>query len=60
VEQNFAQLEEVFSHYGLEMDRETARRRAERARSAQGWRGEPEAPAEEVRQPLRLVGNERA
>jgi hypothetical protein len=60
VEQNFAQLEEVFSHYGLEMDRETARRRAERARSAQGWRGESEAPAEEVRQPLRLVGNERA
>jgi predicted acylesterase/phospholipase RssA len=63
VEQNFDQLEAVFSQYGLDMDRETARRRAERARAAQGWRGEPEEPETpeggESARPLRLVGNER-
>ena len=62
VEQNFVQLQAVFSRYGLEMDRETARGRAERARASQGWGGEPEAPADdrESRQALRLVGNESA
>jgi predicted acylesterase/phospholipase RssA len=61
VEQNFDQLQGVFSQYGLEMDRETARRRAERTRAAQGWPGEPTEPKEpEPRQGLRLVGGERA
>ena len=60
IEQNFEQLESVFQRYGLHMDRTAARRRAERARVAQGWGGEsdseagpestPEAPS------LRLVG----
>jgi hypothetical protein len=63
VEQNFDQLEAVFSQYGLDMDRETARRRAERARAAQGWRGEPEESRaredREAARPLRLVGADR-
>jgi predicted acylesterase/phospholipase RssA len=58
VEQNFDQLQAVLSQYGLAMDRETARRRAERARVAEGWRGEGEDAASD--RPLRLVGNRRA
>ena len=54
VEQNFDQLQAVLSHYGLAMDRETARRRAERARAAEGWRGEEEEGSPEPA--LRLVG----
>jgi hypothetical protein len=60
IEQNFDQLESVLGHYGLQLDREAARRRADRARAAQGWAGgEPpeSAPAEP---PLRLVGTDRA
>jgi hypothetical protein len=44
------------------MDRETARKRAERARAAQGWRGEPEEGEAAEPQPdagLRLVGSDR-
>ena len=61
VEQNFTQLQDVLSQYGLEMDRDTARRRAERARADQGWRGEPKEVEEEAeRRPLRLVGRDSA
>ena len=60
IEQNFDQLEAVFSRYGLVLDRDAARRRAARARVAQGWDGEPEPepeePGEETRG-LRLVGS---
>jgi len=62
VEQNFDQLQAVFAQHGLEMDRETARKRAERARAAQGWRGEPEEGEAAEPQPdagLRLVGSDR-
>ncbi len=61
IEQNFDQLRDVLGRYGLEMDREAARRKAARARAARGWRDE-EAAAEEssTAPPLRLVGNERA
>jgi len=57
IELNFEQLKPVFARYGLRLDREAARRRAARARAAQGWKGEPEvAPeAEAQRRPLRLV-----
>ena len=61
IEQNFDQLESVLGHYGLQLDREAARRRADRARAAQGWAGgdaTPEAPAAEPA--LRLVGTDRA
>src|SRR5262245_14243451 len=58
VEQNFDQLQAVLAHYGLQMDRDTARRRAERARAAEGWRGEEEEPSPD--RPLRLVGARRA
>jgi NTE family protein len=58
IEQNFDQLEEVFAHHGLEMDRNAARRRAARARSEKGWKAqsqEADLPEEERR--LRLVGS---
>jgi predicted acylesterase/phospholipase RssA len=61
LEQNFDQLESVFRHHGLQLDRDAARRRADRARAAQGWDASdaPEAaPASEP--PLRLVGSDRA
>ena len=47
IEQNFDQLESVFRHHGLQLDRDAARRRADRARAAQGWDASdaPEAPA---------------
>jgi hypothetical protein len=60
IEQNFDQLETVFARYGITLDRDAARRRAARARVAQGW---DEAPREEPESPdggsegLRLVGS---
>jgi hypothetical protein len=54
IEQNYDQLAEVFGEYGLAMDRDTARRRASRARSAHGWQAESADDGEERR--LRLVG----
>ena len=60
LEQNFDAVAEVLAHYGLEMSRDAARRKAERARAERGW---PE-PAEESgglapgRAPLRLVRTE--
>jgi predicted acylesterase/phospholipase RssA len=59
VEQNFEQLESVFARYGITLDREAARRRAARARVAQGWSEEPPPPdaAEEPAAGLRLVGS---
>lgn len=59
LEQNFDQLREVFGRYGLTMDREAARRRAERARVAQNW-ARVDEPGEELARPLRLVGSDRA
>jgi predicted acylesterase/phospholipase RssA len=58
IEQNFEQLQSVFQRYGLRMDRTAARRRAERARAAQGWGdSEPEPEEERSASPgLRLVG----
>lgn len=60
VEQNFEQLQSVFQRYGLHMDRTAARRRAERARVAQGWAGESGAESEAESRAeapsLRLVG----
>jgi predicted acylesterase/phospholipase RssA len=58
IEQNYDQLQSVFNRYGLRLDRTAARRRATRARTAQGWKseeGEGEPEAAEPR-PLRLVG----
>ncbi|MFP8878756.1 MAG: patatin-like phospholipase family protein [Myxococcota bacterium] len=59
IEQNYEELEKVFSHYGLEMNRAAARRRASRARVALGWdRPKAETEASDDR-PLRLVGQDR-
>jgi predicted acylesterase/phospholipase RssA len=59
IEQNFDQLNEVLAHWGLEMNRGAARRKAQRARAARGWRGE-EPPSSEDSPRLRLVGSRRA
>jgi len=58
IEQNFEQLQTVFGRYGLEMDRGAARRRADRARAAQGWRGAEAPEGDEPDRSLRLVGSE--
>ena len=50
IDQNFDELSEVFSKYGLKMSRAAAKRRAERAREDLGWAQEGEEPS------LRLVG----
>jgi len=60
IEQNYDQLAGVFSRYGLEMDREAARRRADRARAARGWSAGPEPEFVDDERPLRLVGGRRA
>lgn len=62
IEQNFEQLAELFAAYGLELDREEARRRAEQARAEQGWQAseEPEPEAEREPRGLRVVGGRQA
>jgi predicted acylesterase/phospholipase RssA len=60
IEQNFDQLQAVFSSYGLELDRDVARRRAEETRAAFGWKGAPPEEVEDEARPLRLVGTRRA
>ncbi|MEE9608521.1 MAG: patatin-like phospholipase family protein, partial [Myxococcota bacterium] len=57
IEQNFEQLRTVFARYGLEMDRDEARRLADRARAAQGWKGEEAAEGAVEDRRLRLVGS---
>ena len=58
IEQNFDPLSAVLGRYGLEMDRDVARRRAERARASKGWRGqEPGAEPSQRERSLRLVGS---
>ena len=56
IEANFEELEQVFSHHGLDMNRESARREARSLRAEQGW--ESPAPASTYtadRAPLRVV-----
>jgi predicted acylesterase/phospholipase RssA len=60
IEQNYDQLRAVLSKYGLEMNRNVARRKADRVRAARGWRGEDPPPASSLEPPLRLVGTEGA
>jgi predicted acylesterase/phospholipase RssA len=58
IEQNYEQLEAVLGQYGLEMDREAARRKAAKLRGSRGWKITEEAPpppASEAAPPLRLV-----
>jgi predicted acylesterase/phospholipase RssA len=59
IEQNYDALSDVFSRYGLRMDRAGAQRRATRLRASRGWRVsdrevEPAAPSPH----LRVVGGE--
>ena len=54
IEQNYDALADVFSRYGLRMDRRAAQRRAARLRQSRGWRvsdreGEPESPSPALR-----------
>jgi len=55
IEQNYGELSEVFGKYGLRMNRDTARRRAARARVAYGWKVDQKSE-EPPSQRLRLVG----
>jgi predicted acylesterase/phospholipase RssA len=59
LEQNYEQLGAVFRRYGLELDRSAARRKAEKLRSARGWKvteaAPSETPSEDPRPNLRLV-----
>lgn len=62
LEQNFDTVAEVLGHYGLEMSREAARKKADRVRAERGW-SEPAADAGSPaagRAPLRLVRSESA
>jgi predicted acylesterase/phospholipase RssA len=58
IEQNFDELQDVFGRYGLQMDREAARRKAARIRAARGWKitePPPEPPPAPEEPGLRLV-----
>lgn len=65
LEQNFDAVSDVLGHYGLEMSRDAARKKADRVRAERGWvqpagddgGAEPESDA---RAPLRLVRTESA
>jgi NTE family protein len=58
LEQNYDELASVFERYGLALDRDAARRRAVRARTAHGWSGEHEkTPGLDDAEGLRLVGS---
>jgi hypothetical protein len=62
IEQNFEQLRDVLARHGLEMNRGAARRKAQRARAARGWKGDEAASVEDTEEPrpLRLVGARKA
>lgn len=62
LEQNFDAVAEVLGHYGLEMSRDNARRKADRVRAERGWSEPTEEPAAPAgrRAPLRLVRSESA
>lgn len=63
LEQNFDVVADVLGHYGLEMSRDAARKRADRVRAERGWMEPAEAAAASAageRAPLRLVRTERA
>jgi predicted acylesterase/phospholipase RssA len=65
LEQNFDAVSDVLSHYGLEMSRDAARKKAHRVRAERGWLqpgGETlDAESEaDARAPLRLVRTESA
>ncbi|MEN8182013.1 MAG: patatin-like phospholipase family protein [Myxococcota bacterium] len=62
IEQNFSQLQDLFSRYGLVMDRAQAERKAAALRSRKGWKiSEAEREArEDDSSPLRLVARRTA
>ena len=62
LEQNYQQLEGVFGRYGLEMDPDSARRKASRLRAAKGWKitDDPETADEADTPSLRLVRADRS
>lgn len=59
IEQNYEQLAVVFRRYGLQLDRDAARKKAEKLRSARGWNvteaAPTPAPSEALRPNLRVV-----
>lgn len=57
IERNYDQLAAVLGRYDLEMDRDAARRKAERMRAKKGWAGQDEEPESSGKPSLRLVGD---
>jgi NTE family protein len=56
LEQNYDQLSELLGRYGLQMDRQVARRKAARLRASRGWKlSEPAEPEAAEGPRLRLV-----
>ena len=56
IEENYDALADVFSRYGLRMDRRAAQRRAARLRASRGWRvSNRESEPESSSPPLRVV-----
>jgi predicted acylesterase/phospholipase RssA len=56
IEENYDALSDVFSRYGLRMDRRAAERRARRLRASRGWRVSKREPEPESSPPpLRVV-----
>ena len=56
IEGNFAELEAVFAHHGLDMSRDLASRKATALRAEQGWEGPTSSPPRQAeRAPLRVV-----
>lgn len=60
IEQNFDQLRSVFARYGLDINRNAARRKADRVRAARGWRGTEDPAAAAPEPALRLVSADRS
>jgi hypothetical protein len=57
IEQNYDALSDVFSRYGLRLDRAAAQRRAARLRASRGWRVSDREPEADAPSPhLRVVG----
>ena len=56
IEQNYDQLAAVLGRYDLEMDRASARRKADRMRAKKGWSGQDEETEGDDAPSLRLVG----
>jgi NTE family protein len=56
IERNYDELQAVFAHYGLEMSRSAAAKKADEIRTERGWETEPAEDEDEEDRSLRVVG----